>query len=253
MYVVESGGLNIAVSSSGNPDAERLALILPGLGHGKDRPHIASHMDHLALHDHLAVSLDPPGIGESGGGTEDYNTTGYLQAAKAVIDHFNRPTAVIGHSLGGRIALFAAMESPNVDSSVSLMTVLEYVRERNRDSRLVKWQTRGFRPLMADSADPERPKRLWLPYSYAEDAHSYDTPERLEGLRKLTIPKLFVGAGPNDSAVTTQEARGTYEAAGEPKQWQLLEEAGHNYWEWHGQLDRVNDLLDDFLPGMDNS
>lgn len=250
MGVVETASFSLDTYSAGEADGEKLALVLPGFLETKDRPYLKNHTDYLADLGYLAVSFDPPGTWGSGDNIEDYTVTNYLQAIDELIEHFgNRPVAVMGNSMGGRVALLAAMRNEHVGSVAAVATVFPYIRDRNRDSRTVKWQAEKERILRVESPqDPNQIIEFWLPYSHSEDAQKYDVPGSA-GLRKLVKPKLFVIAT-RDTVVTPAEALETFEMAAEPKELRKLN-AGHEYWRYPRHVQRINHMVGSFLRRAD--
>lgn len=70
-----------------------------------------SHMEFLASRGFYAISIDPPFSWESPGDIQNYTTTNYLKAVNELLDHFDRPTLLIGHSRGGAVSILASGNS----------------------------------------------------------------------------------------------------------------------------------------------
>lgn len=242
MALLETDSFRLSAYVQGPQDSERLALVLPGFLDSKDATHMRSHVDALGHCGYLAASFDAPGTWGSGNNDEDYNSTNYLGAIDELIGHFgNRPTLLMGHSMGGRIALLSAMQNENVDSLVAAMALFRYIRPDTRESRIVRWQAEGTKTFKATS--PLGQERTYhLPYSYSEDAQSYDI--RSKDLPGLVIPKLFL-VGECDQVVTAEEAEMTYQSLGKPKQWHSLK-TGHFYSQDPEALSAINLLISNF-------
>lgn len=246
MGLIETADFRLDTYATGEPDSRRLALVLPGLVDTKDRPYLREHTDFLGGLGYLAVAFDPPGTWSSSGSIEDYTVTNYLQAISQLIEHYgNRPTTLAGASLGGRIALLAAMRNGHVDRAVAITTVFPFIRDENRQSRTVKWQAQEERLFKIEDPNvPDRYREFRLPYSHSEDAQQYDVPGTA-ALAELAIPKLFIVAT-RDSLVPPAVAYETYEMAAEPKELFKLN-ADHDYWRTPNHIRRVNRIIGGFL------
>ncbi len=64
--------------------------------------------------DFHVVAFDLPGFGKSNKGSQDYSPTRYARLAHFLADHYfqNKPYYVVGHSMGGAIALRFAAQRP---------------------------------------------------------------------------------------------------------------------------------------------
>ena len=118
---IRTKSFELAVSTFGDPHAERLALLLPGRLESKDYAHLQSHAAYLAGRDYYAVAFDPPGSWDSPGGIQAYTVTNYLQAVRELIEYYgNKPTLLLGHSLGWRRGYFGCCrQSPGDYPSVT--------------------------------------------------------------------------------------------------------------------------------------
>lgn len=239
----------LATYRNGNESTQKLALVLPGLLDTKDYPHMQSHVDFLASKGFYAISFDPPGTWQSSEDIHEYTMTNYLAAIDELIaEHGNKPTLLVGHSLGGLIAARAAARNPHTTAFVAIMSPASLVREENGELRAVgrtfeQWRQEGTRPSDRDlPEDPAKTKHFELPFSFAEDAQKYNS---LEGLKNLTKPKLFI-AGKADAKITPAMVKATFDAAAEPKQYVEIE-SDHDYRRSSELIEEVNQILGEFL------
>jgi pimeloyl-ACP methyl ester carboxylesterase len=239
----------LAVYQQGNGEAKNLALVLPGLLDTKDYPNMKAHVDFLASKGFYAISFDPPGTWQSSEDIHEYTMTNYLAAIDELIaQQGNKPTLLVGHSLGGLIATLAAAKSPHVTAFVAIMSPASLVREENGELRAVgrtleQWEQDGTRPSDRDlPEDSTKTKHFELPFSFAEDAQKYSS---LEGLKNLTKPKLFI-AGKADTKITPVMVNTTFDAAAEPKQYVEIE-SDHDYRRSPELIEEVNDVIGQFL------
>lgn len=245
----------LATYQNGNGNARKLALVLPGLLDTKDYPHMRAHVDFLANKGFYAISFDPPGTWQSGEDIHEYTITNYLAAIDDLIArHGNKPTLLVGHSLGGLIAALAAAKNPHITTFVAIMSPASLVREEDGELRAVgrtleQWRQDGIRPSERDlPEDSTKTKHFELPFSFAEDAQKYNS---LEGLRNFAKPKLFI-AGKADSKITPEMVKATFDAAAEPKQYIEIE-SDHDYRRSSELIKEVNQILGEFLTKVDNN
>jgi pimeloyl-ACP methyl ester carboxylesterase len=245
--MIQTPDFNLAVYAKGDPKASKLALVLPGLLDTKDYPHMHRHVDLLAERGFYALSFDPPGTWGSMGGIGSYTMSNYIKAVNQLIELCSdKPTLLVGHSLGGLIAALAAISHPHVVGFASFMSPFSFITSVNGEAYgaripLHEWQAIGAKESRRDLPDDRSKQRLFhLPYAFAEDAKQYNS---LPGLSKLTKPKLM---GTGDTDHYRDEHIEAYKAAAKPKEFVLLK-SDHNY-RWHlGLIKEVNGLLEKFL------
>ena len=237
MTLWKIGGFDLAVYAAGDPDAPKIALVLPGRLETKDYAHIQSHVRHLAELGFYAVSFDPPGTWESPGDITIYTTENYLAAVNDLIKHLgNRPTLLVGHSRGGSIAMLVAVENPSVVGFVAMMASAAPARPDE------EWKAAGKLTFYRDLPPGDRPSaeqvKFDLPY-YCYENHL------LADLAKCKKPKLFI-AGKYDHANQTRDVVEAYETSCAPKQFRELP-TGHSY-RYHPDItEAVNAKLTKFV------
>lgn len=128
---------------------------------------------------HRVITFDHRGIGDSDQGSENsYSTRGFARDALAVLDAAGVDTAhVFGHSMGGRIAQWLAIDHPGRLGSVVLAATTA------GDSRGAP-RTAGAAADLA-SGDPDRLARQFFRPGHAHDAAAFfdvTTPRRIKRL-----------------------------------------------------------------------
>ena len=247
---------DISIYERGATDAENVALVLPGFLDSKDYPHMHAHVDFLASKGYYAIAFDPPGTWESGGDIEQYTISAYMQAIVELIAYFgNRPTLLMGHSLGGMMAQLVAARNDYVVALVAIMSPASFVREQDgvvygAGVPMSEWRKNGVRLSRRDlPTDPKARRSFAVPFSsFGQDAGQYNT---LAGLKASTVPKLFI-AGKHDTSITPTMVQQTYQAAAEPKVFALLD-SDHNYRHHPDLIQEVNGMVGDFLDHFDLS
>ncbi|HZM64147.1 MAG TPA: alpha/beta fold hydrolase [Candidatus Saccharimonadales bacterium] len=229
----------VATYAKGDPEAEKLALFLPGLLDSKDYPHMHDHVDFSARLGYYAMAPDMPGTWESGNDITDFTTTNCLAAIKTIVSTVNKPAFVFGHSNGGRLAALAAAENPQIEAiGIAMSAATTYTPEQTE-----AWRIRGAKTSNRDLPDnPEQSRQFDLPFAFCKDARNYDA---VEALRTLKIPKLFV-YGELDTLVRSSEVKQTFNSSADPKRILSLN-VEHDYRFYPQAILRMNDMLGRFL------
>lgn len=243
MNLIKTPSFTLSIYSQGNPNAEKLAVVIPGKLDSKDFAHIRSHVEFLASKGFYAVTFDPPGTWESEGYGNAYTMSNYLKAIDEVIEYFGgRPTLLVGHSRGGKNTIIAGSTNPQILAYVAIMCTLP----NKEDIKPVdeEWKERGyditFRALPPGTGP--KIKELRLPYSFYEDQIKYFVTEEIKNCQK---PKMFV-MGKKDTIVPPEKLLGTYNQLSEPKELHEVD-SDHDYWYHPEIIEQINQLLGDFI------
>lgn len=94
-----------------NPDARTGVILIHGLNGSVDD--WRNTLPALAKNFHV-VAFDLPGFGKSDKGSKEYSPTTYARLAQFIADRYfpNKPYHIVGHSMGGAIALRFAAQRP---------------------------------------------------------------------------------------------------------------------------------------------
>lgn len=232
-------GSGLAIYVHGDPSAEKLGLVLPGLCDTQRYPHMRSHVNLLANLGFYVLSFDMPGTWQSDGDIGQFTTTNCLEAIDRIIARENKPTVVVGHSNGGRLGALAASRNRKIIALACIMSAATTYSEGAAD----EWRSAGVKiSLRDDPNDPDKQHRFELPYSFYEDAAQYNG---RAALQDLDIPKLFI-AGARDEIVPLQEIVETFRLAATPKEMNVLD-CGHDYRRDPIAIEQVNVLIEHFL------
>jgi dienelactone hydrolase len=184
-------------------------VVLPGGGQTKesDTPMVSM----LAAHGYAVFVIDQRGIGETGGnalplnadaelyaqGTEPQQHLMVFDALRAFDVISQYPTVdkghitILGESMGGRYAIIAASMEPRISNIISI-------------------STSGFHQTVADNS-----------YGVSIDADQY--------ISRIAPRRLTMLHGTNDSVIPIEDARETFAAAQQPKQF-LTFPCRHGYY-----------------------
>ncbi|MCE0743697.1 acetoin dehydrogenase dihydrolipoyllysine-residue acetyltransferase subunit [Acetobacter sicerae] len=116
---VDVGDLRISVQESGNKETGTAVLLIHGFG--GDVSNWMLTQSALASSHHV-IAFDLPGHGESTKQVGDGTPAGFAKTVEDLIKALELPAAhVVGHSLGGAIALELAKSSPDLVKSLTLI------------------------------------------------------------------------------------------------------------------------------------
>ncbi len=133
--------MKLAYTTAGNQSSPSLLLLHGFMGSGRDWQEIATELSH----DCLCIMPDLPGHGESclTYSDNDYTFTSTSASIVAVLDEIGLESVVVaGYSMGGRIALFTALEYPTrvrgllLESASPGLVTDEARRHRVRDDEM---------------------------------------------------------------------------------------------------------------------
>lgn len=106
----------LSLSDSGSGPA---TIFLHGLG--LNRNFWSSTIAHLTLN-HRCIAIDLPGHGESHNIATNGSMTSYVAAVREVIEKLNlTEVTLVGHSMGGQIAMILALQMPSVITKLVLV------------------------------------------------------------------------------------------------------------------------------------
>lgn len=153
-------GLDTTVLKS-NENPKKLAVLLPGYLDTKNYNHIKLLEKDLNKIGYFTISFDPTGAWESDGEIEQYSFTQYLKDIDTIINYAKSKNKfdeiiLIGHSFGGRIALYYATEHPEINTVIVIMSALESYYSKKK---LSIWKKTGLRFAKRDL--PENPKKFF--------------------------------------------------------------------------------------------
>lgn len=168
------------------------------------------------------LRFDFTGLGESGGNFADTDFSGNvedLEAASLFLENNHKaPTLIIGHSLGGAAALFAAFRIPTIHAVVTIAAPSEpkHVKHLLRTS-LEEIEKKGKAEVLLEGRPFTIKKR------FVDDLLNHSLLENLGQLRK----PLLVFHSPQDRTVDIKNAEYIYKAAFHPKSFVSLDGADH--------------------------
>ncbi len=168
------------------------------------------------------LRFDFTGLGESEGDFEDTNFSGNVEdlvaAANFLKEEYQAPTVLIGHSLGGAAAIFAASE---LDSIKAVVTVGAPSNPKHvthlLKSNLEEIEANGKAVVNLSGRD------FTIKKQFIDDLQTKSLPEVAKNLNKA----LLVMHSPQDLTVEIKNAEEIYIAARHPKSFVSLDGADH--------------------------
>ena len=176
----------------------------------------------LTLKGFGVLRFDFTGLGESEGDFADSNFSGNVEdliaAANFLKDEYKSPTMVIGHSLGGAAAIFAAalLQEVTALATIGTPSSLSHVTHLLSDG-LEQIKNTGEATINIGGR-PFKIKKQFL-----EDLETKDLQKVMAGLRK----SILILHSPQDNIVGIKNAEELYKAARHPKSFISLDGANH--------------------------
>lgn len=203
---------------------------------------IISHAEYLANRGFFVLAFDPPGTWCSPGSIELFTTTNYLKAVDELIEYFgNKPTLLLGHSLGASVAILASMANPAIIGIIPIMANYGTPTAPSENTLQKGFQI-SYRDLPPGTSKTKEQKEFALPIAYWKDGERYNP---VRALKKCTKPKLLI-YGTDDEFTPPDTVRELYEAIPEPKMIKEINST-HNYRYHPGAIEEVNKTIGQFL------
>lgn len=241
MKLIKTPSFELAINTSGDENADKVALMLPGRLDTKDYVHLTSHSDYLASKGFYAVCFDPPYTWESPGDIKNYSTTNYVKAVNELIKYFgNKPTLLVGHSRGGAVAQLVS-SNPIVKGMVLAMASYgkpspSNPKDINGDIML------DHRDLPPGTTRTVKQIEMQTPMNYFTDAVQYNP---AEALKKFNGPKLMI-CGTKDEFIKPEKVKEIFDLLAEPKMFLELN-TEHDYRLHVDIVKRVNESIGEFI------
>lgn len=176
----------------------------------------------LTMNGFAVLRFDFTGLGESDGDFSDTNFSGNVEdlvsAAKYLAKNHKSPTLIIGHSLGGAAAIFAASQ---IDSIKAIATVAAPSNPKHLQhlllSSLEEIQAKGKAIVNLGG------RNFTIKKQFIDDLEANGLSQTTKNLRT----PLLVMHSPQDTIVNIKNAEEIYKAAHHPKSFVSLDRADH--------------------------
>lgn len=168
------------------------------------------------------LRFDFTGLGDSEGDFEDTSFSGNVEDLIAAADflekEYNAPTLIIGHSLGGAAALFAAKRIDSVKAMVTINSPsnLSHVK-KHFESSLSEIEKEGSANINIGG------RSFRIKKTFIDDLEKNNDKEGFNEIRK----PLLIMHSPQDEIVSIDHAEELYKAAWHPKSFISLDGADH--------------------------
>ncbi len=176
----------------------------------------------LTLNGIAVMRFDFSGLGDSEGNFEDTNFStnvdDLISAAEYLTAHYRCPKIIIGHSLGGAAAVFAAHQIKAIQAVITIGAPSNPVHVSHLfETCLETIHTRG--EAKVDIAG----RKFVIKKHFLDDLEDKDLSQVLKELRK----PLLVFHSPQDKVVEVENAAKIYSSAHHPKSFVSLDGADH--------------------------
>lgn len=185
-----------------------------------------------------AIAPDLPGFGASPAPPQVIGAEGYAEVVSELLDQFDRPPAVVGHSFGGRVAVWLASSKPDQVGPLVLTGVpllrRAPARRPSPSYRLVRALKR-WGIVSGERLEAEKKRRGSADYRAASGVMrdilvrvvNEEYPQQMASLRS----EVLLLWGEDDSEVPVPIARqalGLMERAGVPVRLEVVPGVGHH-------------------------
>ncbi|TBW28948.1 bifunctional alpha/beta hydrolase/OsmC family protein [Gramella sp. KN1008] len=185
--------------------------------------HAPTHISRsLASHGYGVLRFDFTGLGESEGDFADTNFSGNVEDLIAAADflkaEYIAPNLIIGHSLGGAAALFAAKQIPSIKciASINSPSSLSHV-QKHFESSLEEIEKEGVAKVNIGG------RSFRIKKHFVDDLRKNEDETALKDIRK----SILILHSPQDNIVSIDHAEELYKAARHPKSFVSLDGADH--------------------------
>jgi esterase/lipase len=164
----------------------KVALLLPGYLDSPDYLHMMTFERRLNKLGYTTKRLDPCGLWKTGD-IGNYTITNYLKQIEETVDSYKSQNPedilLVGHSMGGFMAIIAGNRIKEVTKIVSLCAPPDRIKQAK------DWKGQHFRRSERDLPnDPHIYRSFDVPYSFAEDGLIYSA---VEDVRKIHKPLMI--------------------------------------------------------------
>ena len=168
------------------------------------------------------LRFDFTGLGESEGDFANTNFSGnvndLVEAADFLAEHYEAPTLLVGHSLGGAAVIFAAEQIASIQGIVTIGAPSDPVHVTHLlKNGLEEINTSGKAVVNLSGRD------FTIKKQFLTDLETKSLPETVKKLRK----PLLIMHSPQDDTVAITNAEAIYKAAHHPKSFVSLDGADH--------------------------
>lgn len=176
----------------------------------------------LTAHGFGVLCFDFTGLGESEGEFENTNFSSnladLLSAATFLEDKYAAPSLVIGHSLGGAAAIYAASKTPSIKAIATVGAPANVAHVQHLiENEIDTIEEKGEATVILEGR-PFKIKKQFI-----ENIREYRLVSTLDKLRKA----ILILHSPQDSTVGIENAEKLYTAAHHPKSFISLDGADH--------------------------
>jgi putative redox protein len=182
----------------------------------------------LALRGFIVLAFDFTGNGESDGFLTDGTISQEIYDLNSAINFLKKKyiikkLAVVGHSLGGTVAMLAASKNKDIDCVIVLAPAAELKGKKYRKYANMMadiWESKGLCEIIRCK------KMRTLDVNFIRDANNHDV---VKAVKKVKVPLLVIH-GDADSTIHMNEGKLVYDNAGSnKKKFHILKGVDHYF------------------------
>lgn len=215
------------------------ALLLPGYLDSPDYLHMITLEKGLQELGYSTEKIDACNLWSTGD-VDNYSVTNFLEQIRERVEYYSQQGSeeivLVGHSVGGMVAIIAGNRLPKVTKIVALCP------PPHRKESVKKWVD-GFRKSKKDLPNnPEERREFAIPESYIQDALQYSASEEVKEIHK----PLMILIAQDDTVVKPELTEEIVSNANDPYVIRLPN-IGHDFRFSQEDCNRVMDEVEKFL------
>ena len=204
--------------------AQSVMIVCHGFTLTKEHKLVGGICGQLEMNEMNSFRFDFSGNGKSGGEFGKITYSNQAMDLECVIDYFERVgfeiPRVIGHSMGGAVAIIAAGKDKRIKSVIDIAGITYPEKINLHFGKMVEESLRA-----GEAGFEIGGKKFMVGKEFFEDALGIDL---FRTIKKVNVPILLI-YGEKDKEVSLEEMQRLFQKAYQPKGFKLFDDANHSF------------------------